>query len=483
MTFALILAFIVYFAILLAVGIIFHKRQTSSAEFVMGNRSLNFWVVSLSAHASDMSAWLFMAFPMVVFQLGMGQIWMAVGLIVGMYMNWQIVAPKLRRLTEKYDCYTLPSFFEKHFKDNSGILRVLSALATIIFLVHYLASGMIGMGNLLESLFGLDYLVGLTIALLVAVIYTYLGGFATVAWTDFFQGIFLLAMIIIVPYMALAHVGGWDVVIAAAAKQNIPLSPLMKWDLETTLPLFLLALGWGLGYFGMPHIITKFMGIKNPDELNKAKWLGISWQTLSLAAATAVGVIGIAFYPNGLANPELVFIEMVKTLFHPFFGGIILCAIIAAIMSTMDSQILVCASIISEDLYRRFAPKGTPDKNVLRVSQISVPIVTLVALMLAANRSTTILDTVSYAWSGLGSAFGPLVLMSLYSKTVNRAGAIAGIVVGTGVVMIWPTLNPLIMDYKIMAMIPGFFLSLASIYLVSRWCPCEYGNRSNVAAL
>lgn len=468
MSLSLIFAFLVYFGLLLTVGIYFHKKQTSSAEFVMGNRSLNFWLVALSAHASDMSAWLFMAFPMAILLLGLGQIWIAGGLIVGMFLNWHFVAPKLRTMTEASNSYTLPSFFEKRFNDDSGLIRLLSAIVMIIFLVHYLAACLIAMGALLESLFGIEYMIGLTIAMLVVVIYTFIGGFTTVAWTDFFQAIFLLAMIIIVPVAAYFHVGGWDNIVSAASQKNIPLTLPYLWDFESTLPLFLLALGWSLGYFGMPQVITKFMGIKNASDLNKSKWLGMSWQTLALAAAATVGVIGIAFFPQGLSNPELVFVEMVKTLFHPFFGGLILCGIIAANMSTMDSQILVCASMMSEDLYRRFYKGGVSDKSVLRISQFSVVLVSFIALLLAADRSATILDSVSYAWSGLGASFGPLVLMSLYSNRVTRAGAVLGLLTGCLIVMVWPVLNPMIMTMAIMPMIPGFFGSLAVIYSVSK---------------
>lgn len=464
----LVLAFVTYFSLLLGLGIVFHKKQTSSAEFVMGNRSLNFWLVALSAHASDMSAWLFMAFPMTVFLLGMGRIWIALGLLIGMFLNWQFVAPKLRSMTEKYDSYTMPSFFEKRFNDKSGMIRLISAAATLTFLVHYLSAGLIAMGILLESLFGIEYFIGLSIAMLVIVVYTYIGGFTTVAWTDFFQGVFLLLMILIVPIMAFNHIGGWDSIIAAAEKQNISLSPLMKADLETMLPLFLLALGWGLGYFGMPHIITKFMGINNVSELNKSKWLGMTWQIIALSAAAVVGVIGIGFFKEGLSDPQLVFVDMVKVLFHPYIGGIILCAIVAANMSTMDSQILVCASIMSEDIYKHFAKGSNSDKNVLLVSRVSVVIIAVISMLLAFNRSATILDTVSYAWSGLGSSFGPLVLMSLYCKNVTRFGAIAGILTGCLIVMIWPQINPLVTNVTIMPMIPGFFGSVAAIYLVSK---------------
>jgi sodium/proline symporter len=463
-----IAAFIAYFSLLLIIGLIFHHKQMSSSDFIMGNRSLNFWLVAISAHASDMSAWLFMAFPMTIFMLGLPHIWIALGLIIGMFINWQFVAPKLRSMTEKYNCYTLSSFFEKRFNDHTGKIKLLSAIVLIIFLTHYLSAGLIAMGYLLESLFGLNYMLGLSVALLVVVIYTFFGGFTTVAWTDLFQGIFLLFMIILVPIFAYNRIGGWDQIVQIAQQRNIPITFTSSGSIDSFITIFSLALGWGLGYFGMPHIITKFMGLKHTSEMHKSKWLGMTWQVIALSCAAIIGLIGIAYFPQGLEKPEMIFVEMVKDLFHPFIAGFILCAVIAANMSTMDSQILVCSSIISEDLFRHFSKKTATDRQVLWISKLSVIAISVIALLIAFNKSSTILDTVLYSWSGLGSAFGPLVLMSLYSKKINLYGALAGIVVGTFVAMIWPSINPLITKYQILPMIPGFFLSAFSIFVVSR---------------
>lgn len=476
---SLLAAFFVYFGLLLAMGLIFHRKQTTSSDFIMGNRSLNFWLVALSAHASDMSAWLFMAFPMSIFVLGLSRIWIALGLLIGMYLNWQFVAPRLRSMTETYNCYTLSSFFEKRFKDNSGVIRVISALVMVIFLTHYLSAGLIAMGNLFESLFELDYFLGLSIAMLVVVSYTFVGGFTTVAWTDLFQGIFLLIMILLVPFMAYSKIDGWQQIAEAAQKQGVSLSLAPEANFDAFFTIFSLALGWGLGYFGMPHIITKFMGIRDVSEMHKSKWVGMSWQLIALTAAAFVGVVAIAYFPNGLEKPEMLFIEMVKDLFHPFLGGIILCAIIAANLSTMDSQILVCGSMMSEDLYVPFHRKPPSDRKILWFSKLSVVFISLIALFLSFNRSSTVLDTVLYSWSGLGSAFGPLVLMSLYSTSVNRYGAMAGIIVGTVVSMIWPTLNPLVTQYEILPMIPGFTLSAASIYFISLWTQNKESHSQN----
>lgn len=462
-----IVAFIFYFLILLTIGLLAHRQQTSSADFVMGNRSLSFWLVALSAHASDMSAWLFMGLPMAVFLLGLSQIWIAIGLVIGMYLNWQIVAPKLRSMTEKYDCYTLSSFFEKRFQDKAGIIRLLSAVILILFLTHYLSAGMIGVGILLESLFGVNYYFGLTLAMLVVVIYTFIGGFVAVAWTDLFQGVFLLAMILIVPILALARLDQPDLIREIAQAKNMSLTIFGDGQPVTIFMSLLLAIGWGIGYFGMPHVITKFMSIEDVKQLNKSKWLGISWQIVVLSAAIGIGLIAIAYFPQGIANPEMVFVEMVKDLFHPFIAGFILCAVIAASMSTMDSQILVCASVLSEDLYPIIRRQEVASSVKLKVSRYGVVGVSIVALLLSLNRSATIMDTVSYSWAGLGSAFGPLVLTSLYSRYVNRFGAIAGILTGGLVVILWPHVNGWVTEYTIQPMIPGFLCSTLMIYAVS----------------
>lgn len=462
-----LISFSVYFVILLTIGLLARRKQSSSADFIMGNRSLNFWLVAISAHASDMSVWLFMGFPMSIFLFGLSKAWIAIGLIVGMYFNWHYVAPKLRSMTEKYDCYTLSSFFEKRFGDTSGKIRVLSALMFVVFLTHYLSAGLIGMGNFLESLFGLNYYFGLAVTLLVVVLYTFLGGFIAVAWTDLFQGIFLLAMILLVPFLAWIELDNVNVIQQVAATKQISLS-LWPSDLMSFAGLFLLATSWGLGYFGMPHVITKFMSIKSTSELNKSKWLGMTWQVLVLSAAIAVGIIAIAYFPNGLADPQMVFIEMVKNLFHPLFSGFILCAVLAASMSTMDSQVLVCASVLSEDLYSQLRHKQPLSAEAkLKFSRFSVVLVSVVALFLSFNRSATIMETVAYSWAGLGSSFGPVVLSSLFSKRANRYGAMTGIISGGVIVMAWPHINPLLLDYAIEPMLPGFFISLLLIHAVS----------------
>lgn len=467
MNWQIFLAFLFYFSILLTIGLLSRKKNTSEADFVVGGRGMNFWVTALSAHASDMSSWLFMAFPMAVFVGGMSKASIGLGLVIGMYLNWQFVAPRLRAKTEEYDSYTLSTFFEKRFNDHSGLIRIISGTMIIFFMTCYLAAGLIGMGYLFESVFNIGYAVGIIIALGVAITYTTFGGFVAIAWTDMFQGVFLFFVITSIAILGFISIDGTQAIRQMAEAKEISLAFFPDYSMSTILGVFLLAFGWGLGYFGQPHIITKFMGIKSVSELKKSQYLGISWQVGALAAAAIIGLIGIAYFPAGLENPELVFVVMVKSLMSPFVAGFILCAVLAATISTMDSQMLVTASVFSEDFYKRIVGHKASQEELLKVSRFGVVAVSGVALMIALARYATILDTVAYAWSGLGSSFGPLVLTSLYSKKTNKYGAMAGILVGGVVSATWPTLNLYYFQTSIMPIIPGFFSGLASIYVVT----------------
>lgn len=463
-----LLAFISYFAVLLTIGAISHRKQSSNEEFIVGGRSLNFWLTGLSAHASDMSAWLFMGLPMAVYINGLSGSWIAIGLMLGMFLTWQYIATKLRIQTEEAKSYTLSSFFEYRFSDTSGVVRLLTAIMLLFYLTHYLAAALTAMGLLIESVFEINYYWGLTFATLVVVSYTFGGGFVTIAWTDLFQALFLLLVVIVMPIVAFFSLDNGVEAIKDYA-DSIPgyLSIMGEMTPESLVSALFLTLSWGLGYFGMPHVITKFMGINDASELRKSKYLGMSWQFLALTASISIGIVGAVMFQGKLNNPELVFIEMVKVLCHPFIAGFVLCGVLAANLSTMDSQLLVCASAIGEDLYKRIPGKSYTPRQLVRASRVGVIVVALIALLIAFNKSEAIIDTVLYAWAGLGSAFGPLVLMSLYSKTANRYGAIAGIFVGGCMASIWPHFNPYITHMKIPSMIPGFTLSLASIYFVS----------------
>lgn len=460
-------AFALYFGLVLAIGFVASRRKMSEKDFIMGGRKLNFWLTALSAHASDMSAWLFMAFPSAVFLAGVPGCWIALGLLGGMYVNWQCVAPRIRQQTEDLDSYTLATFFERRFRDNSGLIRCATAILTLIFFSHYLAALLRAMGLLLAPLFHMDYATLIVTVTVLVVIYTFMGGYVAVAWIDCFQALFLLAVVLAVPVYAYMQLSDPSDIVALAHEngKSLSLFPHASWN--WVISEFSVALSWGLGYFGMPHVLTKFMGIKNVSQIYKSKYLGMTWLVFTLAGAAAVGLIGIGFFPLGLEEPEMVFVEMVKELFHPFLAGFVLCAVLAANLSTMDSQILCCATTISEDLYRLVRRGAVPARELLLVSRIGVVAVAFFALSLAFYKDAPILASVLYPWAGLGCTFGPLVILGLYSKKINKYGAAAGIVFGGCFSMFWPDFRTLITNYDISAIILGFPLNALLTYVVS----------------
>ncbi len=451
----ILLAFGLYFAILLCIGLMAHRSHTTAADFMVGGRKLNYWVTALSAHASDMSSWLFMAFPMKVFVDGLSGLWIAVGVVGGMFLSWQLIAPRLRVATEAHNSYTLNSYIESRVGDTTGVLRLVGAVATLLFTTFYLAAGLTALGFLFESLFGLNYYAGLTIASAVVLAYTTFGGFVSVAYTDFFQAIFLIVMIVIVPICGYFGIERMDTVWEAVGNRA---------GQTTVLEGIILATAWGLGYFGMPHILTKFMGIRDPKEIFKAKWLGMTWQFISLAAAAAVGIIAMGLYTPGEINDQLVFVEMVKQFLSPFLGGLVLCGVLAATISTMDSQILVVSSTIAEDLYKKGWNRNANSKQVLFASRLSVVGTTLISLAIAFYRDQTIYETVFYAWSGLGCTFGPVLILALLGKSLTRQGALTAMIIGAATSALWPTFGWAFLP----TMIPGFSAGLASGWLVSQ---------------
>ncbi len=460
-------AFLIYFAILLTIGIVSRRRMKNDADFVMGNRSVNFWLTALSAHSSDMSAWLFMGFPGIVFLRGMPEAWIAIGLVLGMFANWKLVAPRLRRMTESYDSYTLSTFFERRFHDHSGIIRILTGLLALLFLTAYLTALVIAMGKVVNSLFPISYQMSILITMPILIFYVCIGGFITVAWMDCFQAIFLICVVLIVPFVAYNAIGGEAAIANAAAAKNISIS-LFHQDWTLMLPSLLFGLGWGLGYFGQPHIITKFMGVSSPNLLKKSMILGMSWQIVALSAAVFIGLIGIAYFPDGLYNHEMVFVEMVKLLFNPFVASFLLCAVIAANMSTMDSMVLVAGSIFSEDILRKITKHPLGSKALLTMARVGVILIPLIAMTIAMfYEHGLILDIVGYAWAGLGATFGPIVLAALYSKSVNKYGVISGVAVGGTVAATWPLYGLYLIPIPLLPIIPGFIASAVVMYIVS----------------
>lgn len=470
-----LLAVVCYFAILLTIGFLSYRRHQSATDFIIGNRSMNYWLTALAAHASDMSSWLFMGYPAVVFAGGLFDAWAAIGLLIFMFLNWQLIAPRIRVATEQYNSLTFSSFFESRLADTSGMIRVFTAIMSLVFYTIYISSGLVGLGLLLETLFNINYDWGILIGIIIVVPYVFMGGYTTLAWIDLFQGFFLLGVIIFVPFFLLGKVGGWDGVSTAIAAKHLKMSLFPSSSPTTIFQIIAMTAGWGLGYFGQPHIITKFMGIRNVHEISKSKMIGMSWMLLSLTAATFVGLVGIAFFTEGLANTELVFIDMVKNSFTPFFVGFILCAVLAATINAMSSQVLVLSSSITEDFYKRIFRKTASSKELLIVARVGVVIVALIAFVIAYAQISSIYSLVLYAWSGLGSSFGPLLLLSLYWKRINKYGAWAGILSGGIIAGAWPYFNqvlakPYFNDVwaeKVPSMLPGFFSSFFLIIIVS----------------
>ena len=455
-------AIILYVLILLTIAYCSTRKKQTSSDFLIGGRSMNFYLTALSAHASDMSSWLFMAFPAAIFLSGMSKVWYAVGLILFMYLNWQFVAPRIRTMTEQYNALTFSSFFESRLSDTSGLIRIFTAVMSLIFYSVYISAGLVALGVLLETLFNLNYHLGITLSILVVVPYLFFGGYKTLAWIDLFQGLFLLAVIAFVPLYAIQFVGGFSKMHAALSYYDRSLALFPDFSASTLIGIFFTILGWGLGYFGQPHITTKFMGITRVEEMRKAKYVGMSWQIIALGAASLVGLIGVPFFHGYLDNPELVFINMVRELFSPFFTGLILCAALAATISSMDSQILVLATTLTEDFYKRIFRKNATSQELLFISRIFIILTSLAAYLIAFFRPLSIYELVFFAWSGLGASFGPLLLFALYSKRVNKYGAWAGILSGGVVCIIWSYL-----DTTIDRIIPAFFISSILIYFMS----------------
>ncbi|MDN3504050.1 MAG: sodium/proline symporter [Rhabdochlamydiaceae bacterium] len=459
-------AILLYLAILVGIAIASFKKNQSSDQFILGGRSLNFWLTALAAHASDMSSWIFMGYPVVLFATGSVNIWLAVGLTLFMYINWQYIAPKIRVATEKYNALTFSTFFESRFHDTSGALRILTAIMSLIFYTIYISASFYGLGLLLETLFGFPYWLGLIIGVLIVTPYLFFGGYLTLAWTDFFQGLFLLTVILFVPFIATYHLGGWGNVSAQLTKVKFFNNLIPSYSIGGIITVFFIMMSWGLGYFGQPHIITKFMGIKNPKEIKKSKYVGMTWQVLILTSATFVGMVAIAYFKDGIHDQQLIFIDMVQSIFNPFVGTFILCAIIGATITHSDAQILVLSSSLTEDFYRRILRKQASSKELVLVSRLSILFVSIIAYFIALQRFSSIFRLVEYAWFGLGSAFGPLLIFALYSKSANKYGAYAGVISGGLIAAVWPVVNDLL-SIDIPTLIPGFAISSFLIWSVS----------------
>tara|TARA_R110000868_G_scaffold6550_2_gene36988 strand:+ start:61015 stop:62520 length:1506 start_codon:yes stop_codon:yes gene_type:complete len=463
-----------YFVLMMAIGYYAYKKSTSDvSEYMLGGRQLHPAVAALSAGASDMSGWMLMGLPGAVYVSGLGSAWIAVGLVIGAYFNYKLVAPRLRVYTEvASDAITIPDYFEKRFKDNSRILRVLSSLVIVVFFTLYTSAGVVAGGKLFEASFGLSYELGLFLTASVVVAYTLFGGFLAVSLTDFVQGCIMFIALITVPVVTWMVLGGAEPIMTDL---NAIDPHLLQMTSGVTLLGVISSMAWGLGYFGQPHIIVRFMAIRSLKEVRTARHIGMSWMIVTVIGAVATGILGLAYVNSHtlvLEDPETIFILLSQTLFHPYIAGFLLAAILAAIMSTISSQLLVSSSSLTEDFYKNFVRKGASQTELVLVGRISVLLVSLVAIALAFDRSSTILSLVSNAWAGFGAAFGPLILLSLFWRDMTRSAAVAGMVTGAVTVLFWIYAPIEIGGTKlseiIYEMVPGFVLSTIATLVVGQ---------------
>ena len=476
-------AFIVYLLMMIIVGIVSMKKTNSTEDYFLGGRGLNSWVAALSAQASDMSGWLLMGLPGSIYALGTGQAWVAIGLFLGTVANWLLISKRLRRYTiVANNSLTLPEFLENRFHYKKRILLCISSIVIVIFFLVYTASALASGGKLFNTVFGVDYHVALAIGAGVILTYTFLGGFLAVCTTDFIQGTLMLIGLLVVPIVAYGFVSGDFASNLALTGVNYDdyMSLFSNGGEAYSAVDILSQLAWGLGYCGMPHILVRFMAVKNEKELKKSSVIAIVWVFISLVMACVIGIVGRAFLAPAVldeVSSESVFIELINQVFNhklalPFVGGLFLCGILAAIMSTADSQLLVCASSVSKDIYKNVAKPDASDQTVLKVSRLTVVVVALLAFFIAWDPDSSVMALVSDAWAGLGSAFGPIVVCSLFWKRTNVAGAVAGMVSGGLTVIIWDYLP--IMDGKtigsatgVYSLLVGFMISLICIVAFS----------------
>lgn len=442
-------------------GLYAYKKTNNHSDYILGGRSLSPAVAALSVGASDMSGWLLLGLPGAIYVSGVSEVWIGIGLVVGAALNWQFVAKRLRVYTEiAGDAQTLPDFLANRFGD-AGMLKTVAAIAILVFFTFYTASGLVGGAILFEKVFGLDYFWALLIGTLIIVSYTFVGGFFAVSWTDFFQGILMLIALIIVPAAMYVEVGGSEAMTSALPASMFDISP-------TTGVIGLISLlAWGLGYFGQPHILVRFMAIAKPSDVGVSRNIAMSWMILALFGALATGLVGAAYFAvKPLDNPETVFIFLSKVAFNPWVSGLLIAAILSAIMSTVDSQLLVSSSVISEDLYRPFINPKASDKELMLVGRIAVVSIAVIALLISLDPKSNVLGLVSYAWAGFGAAFGPMILLALYWKNYNKFGAISSIIVGALTVIIWKNLEGGLFDlYEI---VPGFIFAFVAGVVVSK---------------
>lgn len=471
--------FVAYAALMLYIGFYFYRQNKNTEDYFLGGRSLGPVVSALSAGASDMSGWLLMGLPGALYASGLIESYIAIGLSIGALLNWSFVAKRLRIYTSVIaNSITIPDYFETRFDDDKHILRIVCAIVILIFFTFYVSSGLVGGAKLFEATFGIRYEYALTTGTLIIVAYTFLGGYKAVCWTDLLQGLLMMGALIVVPAVMLYHLGGFGE--AMAVIEEIKPNALSMGEGIGALSI-VSALAWGLGYFGQPHILVRFMSIRSTKDIPAATFVGISWMVISLIGACFIGLLGIAYvhkFELTLQDPEKIFIVMSQLLFNPWIAGILLSAILAAIMSTASSQLLVSSSTIAEDFYKRIFNKEASNKTVMNLGRIGVLLVALVAFVISTDKESSVLSIVAYAWAGFGASFGSVMLFSLFWSRMTRIGAILGMITGAVMVVLWKNYLGELFNFPIYEIVPGFVAASAVIIIASLLTQVRPGTKA-----
>jgi sodium/proline symporter len=462
-----LISFVSYMLVMIGIGFYFYFKTEDLSDYVLGGRSLGPGVTALSAGASDMSGWLLLGLPGMMYTGGLAGSWIAVGLIIGAFLNWHYVAKPLRVYTHHLnDAITIPDYFSNRFEDKGNVLRIVTAVVILLFYTLYTSSGLVAGAKLFEATFNLDYATALIIGSFVIVSYTFLGGYNAVSWTDFIQGILMMLALVVTPVVVIYEIGG----VSEGLRMISEIDPTHLDVFSGASVIGVISLmAWGLGYFGQPHILVRFMSIRHENELKHAKTIGMTWMILSVIGSLAVGFFGLAYVISEgieLKDSEKIFITLSQLVFNPWIAGFLLAAILAAIMSTVDSQLLVSSSVLTRDLYHAILRKNASDRELVWVGRLTVIVIAVIAWSISIDENSSVLQLVSYAWAGFGAAFGPLIILSLYNRNITKIGAIAGMVVGAITVIVYKQLEGGIFD--LYELLPGFVAAWSAIIIFSK---------------
>lgn len=467
MDLSVLISFSLYMVVMVGIGIYFYLKTDDLSDYVLGGRGLGPVVTALSAGASDMSGWLLLGLPGMMYSQGVVGGWIAVGLTLGAFLNWHYVAKPLRLYTFHLDdAITIPDYFSNRFEDKQNWLRIVTAIVILVFYTLYTSSGLVGGAKLFEATFDMSYSTALITGSIIIVSYTFLGGYNAVSWTDLIQGILMMLALIVTPIVVISKLGGFSEAISAVKTIDPKNLDILR---GSTFIGIVSLLAWGLGYFGQPHIIVRFMSIRDSKEIGAAKAVGMTWMIISVIGSLMTGFFGLAYVAaNGvdLQDSEKIFISLSQLLFNPWIAGFLLAAILAAIMSTIDSQLLVSSSVLTRDLYHVLLRKNATNAELVWVGRATVIIIAVIAWYISTDRNSSVLELVSYAWAGFGAAFGPLVILSLYNKHITKHGAIAGMIGGAITVIVWKQLKGGI--FELYEMLPGFIIATICVLLFSR---------------